>query len=378
MAQGLSGQGQLLPPPQALYPASLVNAPSIPATNTITLAPGQAIPVPPSGAGEYIVEPGGFAIMQWFDPVTLSWRGFNTSRGPGFRVASDGFNIRVFNPLGCPVAAIVTTLGTAGSYAQSSTTVAPSSGNSTWQAIIGGAINPTITSTFGSLTSGIGYGVAPLVFIPSPPPPGVSASAIAVISASGSSVTSLTVVNQGAGYPSAPPLLFLPNPFDPNVASGTYTTPAVATVALEYAGRLTAVLCTNSGVSLSAMPSLTITGAGASATATVVPMWTVNSGSTTITAGGGNATAGIVMSAGGQPIATAVMTNPATELTGAIPRQYVGTAGPTGTLASIAATDSGLFFGSPTMVLAGTLPTTVTSITPTLGTVNATIILQPT
>ena len=96
-----------------------------------------------------------------------------------------------------------------------------------------GAINPTITSTFNSATGGVGYGVAPLVFIPSPPPPGVAASAIAYLSTS--SVVSIGVTNQGAGYPVAPPLLYLPNPTDPNYLSGTYTTPAVATVGLEYA-----------------------------------------------------------------------------------------------------------------------------------------------
>ena len=371
--QGLSGPGQNLPPPQPMYPAQLTNAPNIPATNTITLAPGQALPIPPSPTGGWVVRPGAFVVIQFFDPVTLTWRGFNTSRGDPMRLASDGFNYRVANMTGCPVSAIVTTLGTAGSYFQSNTSVAPGVGNSTWQAIVGGAINPTITSTFNSATGGVGYGVAPLVFIPSPPPPGVAASAIAYLSTS--SVVSIGVTNQGAGYPVAPPLLFLPNPTDPNYLSGTYTTPAVATVGLEYAGRLTAVLCTNNGVPVSTMPSLAISGSGASAAATVVPMWTV--ASTTLTAGGGNLTSGVVISGGGTAAGTPVMTNPATELNTAIPRQFVGLAGPTGTLASIAATDSGLFFGTPTLVLAGTLATTVTSITPTMGSTPDTVIFQP-
>lgn len=377
MPQLFGASGLNLPPPQAPYPNNIVGGANFPATNTVTLAPGQALPIPPSPTnGGWVIDPGPFGLLQYFDPVTLTWRGFNTALPKNTRVPSDGFNFRVFNPLGTPVAAIVTTLGTAGSYAQSNTSATPSTGNSTWQAIVGGAINPTITSTFGSATGGVGYGIAPIVMIPAPPPPGVPASAIAVLSTA--SVSSLTVINQGAGYPSAPPITFLPSPYDPNVANGTYTTAAIATVALEWAGRLTAVLCTNSGVALSAMPSLTISGGGASAAATVVPMWTINSGSTTITAGGGNSTPGIVISAGGTAAGTAVTTNPATELTAAIPRQYVGTAGPTGTLASIAATDSGMFFGTPTMVLAGTLPTTVTSITPTLGTANTTVIMQPT
>lgn len=377
MSQGLAGPGQLLPPPQVPYPGNLFNAPLVAGTNTITLAPGQALPIPPSPQGGWVVQPGGLAVVQYYDPVTLTWRGFNTSRGNPVRVASDGFNVRVANMTSCPVAAIVTTLGTAGSYAQSNTSVTPSAGNSQWQAIVGGAINPTITSTFGSATSGVGYGIAPLVFIPAPPPPGVPASAIAYLSTS--SVASIGVINQGAGYPSAPPLMFLPSPYDPNYLNGTYTTAAVATVALEYAGRLTAVLCTNSGVPLATMPSLAISGGGASAAATVVPMWTVSS--TSISPGGGYVAGNGVFGAGGGAAGTAVMTNPATELTAAIPRQFNGVAGPTGTLASIAGTDTGLYFGTPFLLIlsqSATAPTTLASITATMGGGNDTVIFQPT
>jgi hypothetical protein len=381
MSQGLGGPGQLLPPPSFPYPVTIVNAPVVPNTNKNTLAAGQALPIPPSPVGGWVATPAAYGFVQYFDPVTLIWTGFNTSRGYPQRYASDGFNFRIANVTGCPVAAIVTAGGTANSYFQSNTSIAPSVGSSVWQAIVGGAVSTTITSTFNSATAGIGYGIPPIAFIPSPPPPGVPATAVAVLTASTTSVASLTVTNQGAGYPTVPTVLFLPDPFDPNYLNGTYTTAAVATLQLTGAGRLTAALCTNNGWATGAtMPSLTVSGSGASATATVVPCWTIASTSVAAAGGGYSVGGAGFVTAGGQAAGTPAWTNPASELTGAIPRQaqaavvFAGT-----TLSSITLIDSGLFFGTPTTFLAGGfIATTVSSIVPTMGSANETIVMQPT
>src|SRR5215469_4805740 len=156
MAQGLSGPGQNLPSPQALYPASLYNAPYTAATNRVTLGPGQAWAIPPNPyGGGMVVSSGPYGVLEWFNPVQLTWDGLNPALEPTRRVASDGFNFRVANMTGCPVAAIVTNSGTA-TYAQGTTSVTASAGGSTWQAIVGGLVNTTVASVT-SVVAGGGY-----------------------------------------------------------------------------------------------------------------------------------------------------------------------------------------------------------------------------
>jgi hypothetical protein len=373
MAQGLAGPGQNLPPPQALYPSYLANVTFQPATNAVTLSPGQALPVPANPTGGTMVNAGSYGFLQWFNPVTLSWEGFNTGLVGSRRATSDGFNYRVANMTGCPVAAIVTNSGTA-TYVEATTSVTPSTGGSTWNAIVGGLVNTTVASVT-SIVAGGGYTIAPLCFIPSPPPPGYAATAVASISSN--SVSTITMVNQGAGYPSAPPLLMLPSPYDPNFIAGSVTYSSVTSLALTGAGLLSGVICINSGTAVATMPSLAITGAGSGAVATVVPVFSI--ASTSIAAIGAGFAAGQngVQSFGGIPTATATWRNPLGELTAPIPRAAQGTATLTGTtITSIVPVDSGLFFGTPTvMVLGGT---TLASIVPTMGGVNTTVYIQPT
>ena len=119
----------------------------------------------------------------------------------------DGFTRRVANLTGCPVAAVVTTAGT--TYTKSGTTITAAAGNSTWQPIIGGLLTLTTVSVAGS-----GYKVPPLCIIPAPAPgTGVQATAVAAISSG--TVSTITVTNQGAGYPSGLTVTLLPNPTDP-------------------------------------------------------------------------------------------------------------------------------------------------------------------
>ena len=375
MAQGLGGQGLNLPAPQALYPSYLGNTPYQPATNIVTLGPGQSMPIPPSPTGGMIVNTGPYGFRQWFNPVTLTWDGFNTGLTGSLRTPSDGVNFRVANMTSCPVAAIVTNSGTA-TYVQSTTSVTAASGGSTWQAIVGGVINTT-TSSVTSIVAGGGYSIAPICFIPSPPPPGVPATAVASISSN--SVSTITMVNQGAGYPSAPPLLMLPVPFDPNFIAGSVTYSSVTSLGLTGTGLLGAVLCTGNGTPVAAMPSLAVTGAGSGALATVVPVWSI--ASTSIAAAGGGYVAGqsAIQSFGGVPTATPAWRNPAAEMSSPIPRAATGTTTLTGTtITSVVPIDSGLFFGTPTVLVLGSIATTLASIVPTLGGVNTTVHIQPT
>lgn len=362
----LTGPGVGTPYPQSLYPANLYQGELVPSGNELTLPPGTQIPIP---RGRYWVGLGAYAQLQYFDPVTAIWRSFSTSRTGPLVVDSDGFNMRVANNTAVPIGAIVTNGGT--NYVQATTTVTPASGTSTWQAIVGGRVNTTVSIS----ASGAGYGVPPLVFIPAPPSPGVQATANAVITSG--TLTSITVTNQGAGYTTAPPLSIYPNPTDPNFLAGSTITPATAVAALIGTGNISAILLTNPGVSLGAnvVPSLTIGGAGASGAATVVPQWTLQG--ITVAAAGGGFTAPVELSTvGGTPSGTPAYTNPAVEHTGYIPRKASALVGLTGTGLSTSLTiyDGGLFAGVPAgLYLTDGIVTTVSSVTFALGGTTTTV-----
>lgn len=370
MAGPISGPGIGLSLPQSLYPANLYNGVLQPPGNHITLAPGQGLPIP---RGNYWVDIGAYAVMQYLDPVTTAWRSFTSSRpGPQLVTGSDGFNFRAFNPTGTAAGSIVTNGGSG--YAQGSTTVTPSAGNSTWQPVVGGRLNTTISIT----AAGGGYTIPPIVMIPPPPPPGYGATAIAVLSSG--TVSSITVVNQGAGYgTTAPAIAIYPNPTDPAFLSGGITSNATATATVVGAGQLSAVICTNPGSSFATVPSLTIAGAGTSAAATIVPIFTLASAS--ITSGGvAYTTAAAITTVGGVPSATPAYTNPAYELTGYIPRQaQIGIAAAGGgTITTIGTIiDGGMFAGTPTAVVFGGAPTTPATIALVVGSTNATVTLTP-
>jgi len=261
MPQILAGPGVYLPTPQALYPANLGFSPYTAATNRISLGPAQAITIP---AGQWIASvTGTISALQWFDPVRLEWVNL---LGPGAAwqttVGSDGFNFRVVNLSDSWYTGIVTGAGSA--YVQATTTVTAGTGNSTWQPIVGGALG-----TFTVGTAGSGYAKPPLVFLPSPPAPGVAATATAAISAG--AVSAITIRTAGAGYPVAPAVVIVTDPTDPNLLAGVAITPAAATVALTGAGTVTALLLINAGTLLTTAPTLTVNGAGTSATATTSP-----------------------------------------------------------------------------------------------------------
>ncbi len=361
----LSGPGVGLPVPQGLYPASLLNGELQPSTNYLTLAPGQAIPLP---RGTWWVQ--GTALVQNLDPISGTWRNHGSALAPGRVVTSDGFDTRVANLTGCAVAATVTTGGT--NYVQATTTVTPSAGNSTWQAVVGGRVaTPSISA------AGAGYGVTPLVFFDAPPNPGVQATGVAVMA--NGTISSITMIDVGAGYQIAPKIAIYPSPFDPNYLAGSAITPATAVSTLTGAGNLSAVLCTNSGAPFTSLPTLTIAGAGASAVASIIQLTTLLSASITSGGAGFNSTAFLTTS-GGIPSYTEAYTNPSIELTGFIPRAAVAALTLTGTTISALGTivDGGLFAGTPTgaVLQNGAAATTPATIALTFGGANQTVQMQ--
>lgn len=366
MQNNIAGPGLGLPLPANLYPSSLLNgAPFGENTNMFTLAAGQAMQVP---AGTWFIDRGKFGLLQWFDPQTGIWKTFSSAREQSSVVQSDGFNIRIANLTGCPIAAVVTNGGS--NYTQAGTTVVPGAGNSTWLPIIGGAVSTTVSIT----AAGSGYGMAPIVFIPAPPAGlGVQATAYAIIS--GGSITTITVTNQGAGYVTAPVPVILPNPADPNFATLTSGT---AKTTLTGAGAITAVLCTNPGVAGTAAPSLTVSGPGTSGAATSVWMNTITATSIT-TAGAGISSNSKLTTVGGITAATPTWTNPAIELNTYLPRPAdIGLTIAAGAITTIGPLyDSGLYTGTPTpIVINNGITTTAPTIALTLGGTQETVIMQ--
>lgn len=275
MAQIIAGPGLLLPYPQALYPASLYNSPYTAPTNTVELGAGNAINLP---AGQWYCMGGTSSAPQFLDPVSQQWRNmFAPGTAWGVTLKSDGFNLRIANTTDTAYAnyntngGIVTAAGSG--YVQATTAITVSAGNSTWQPVVGGKLG-----SFTVASGGSGYTVPPLVFIPAPPYPGVCATAHSTLSAG--AVSSVTLDQAGAGYLTAPPVILIPSPLEP--ASSNIVNASV-TVVLAGAGTLTAVLLINFGTPQTSAPTLTVTGAGSSATATTNPSTVTSAASDIIT-----------------------------------------------------------------------------------------------
>jgi hypothetical protein len=367
MAQSIiNGQGGGLPYPQALYPANPnpSNTPYTLSTNAVTLSPGSYFVFP---AGKWTVQGGPYSVLQVLDPVTGIWRSIYSNLETPQQIQSDGFNYRVANLTGCVVGVQVTNAGSG--YTQSTVTVTPSAGNSTYQAIVGGTIG-----AINVIAGGTNYTVAPTVIISAPPSPGVQATAYATLNTN--VVSTITLVNQGAGYTTAPTVTIIPSPLDPNYST---ITAATATAALTGTGKITAILVTNPGQALATAPTLTIAG-GTSGAAT--PLWLQTTTAISATTGGtGSGTAMQITSIGGNTTATSAWNNPITELTGFIPRalQAFPTVSAGVLKTPITVVDGGLFVTTPTAIVnvtGGVISATAPVATPVLGSVTDTVYIQ--
>lgn len=307
MTQRINGPGNGLPYPQGLYPSELYNSPPDAPTNRIALAPGDTLPIP---AGDWFINLGQYNVLQFLDPVTGLWSlGPNAAWNGGHQfVVSDGFNVRVANLTGCPINSSITAYGSG--YAQATTVITPTPGNSTWLPIVGGQL------TVGSfLARGAGYGVAPEVFIPAPPPSstnsngvgGIPASAYAVIA--NGTVSTISFTNPGAGYPSAVTCVLIPSPTDPNLSAGV--TNATVLFSVTGSGSLTGAVCTNNGAPL-ANPNqftLTVTGAGTGATVVGNVLQTVTNATVSTVGAGYGTTAALLTTVGGVPATGTIANN---------------------------------------------------------------------
>lgn len=319
MTGPLSGPGVGLQIPQNLYPSELFQAPLDYPTNQITLAAGDAVPIP---RGDWLVSLGSYCVLQFLDPVTNVWTiAASASYQSGMiALSSDGFNYRVANMTGCPVGGLVNAYGSA--YVQATTSIAVTGGGgSTWQPIVGGQLTMT-TATIVTANAGAGYGVAPMAFLPSPPPGQNNPNGVGGVQASGfctiasGTVSGFSFTNPGAGYVAGTTytVVALPNPTDPNINSGI--TLATLAFSVTGAGSITAALCTNPGAPLATPNNITLTvsGAGTNGTVSAIMCQTcvtasVIGGSTIV-----GATGAVVTTSGGYPQSA----GPATPITGTI------------------------------------------------------------
>jgi hypothetical protein len=321
----------------------------------ISLPGGAYSYLPP---GNYLITLGGQTILQWWDPVQWSWRNMSTAGAPTFAMAVDGYNWRIINMSGVVQGASITTPGTVGTNGigptQTGCTVtiaAPASGiQAKGYAIIGGAVG-TAGGTATVTQAGSGFVTPPTILIDPPPPGGIQATAVAALTAGGA-ITSVTMVNPGAGYTSVPnfyvvpqfldypgslalpytvPATGLPAPYFPpglitnlppqNWASGL--TPASGTTgalitgpALAGSATLTGLVVTDygSGYLASAIPAITFANGPTSAAATAI----LSTALLTLTGGSGTAytvgnawvsSLGLLTPATAPPITTAFYNN---------------------------------------------------------------------
>lgn len=336
----------------------------------------------PSGAsqfvprGQYMVQLGPYSVLQMKDPITGAWRLIDTAGPHTQLISSDGFNYRLINLSGCAVGALITNAGTGYTSAP---TVTPSAGSSTWQAIVGGSINTTVVVTAG----GTLYTQQPFLKVSRPPPGGVQAAAVAVLTAG--AISSVVVTNAGAGYTTAPTIEVIPDPRDTTGSGAILTVNAT----LAGSGTITAILNTDPGTVLTAVPTLAFSGGGGSAAAATAIMCfaltAVTSGANG--AGYGNAQPIALITSGGIVAGTSAVTNPELDKGIFVPRQAsvsaVSSAAGTFTATEASAAvvnDPGRFQAVPSVhAIAGGsgLATTVTQATAVVGGATDTSYLYP-
>ena len=333
-------------------------------TNVVTLVSGQTQIISP--AGWYMVNTGLYTVVQQYDPITGIWRniGNGDHEGGVKYIYSDGVNYRLANQTGCLVGALLTN---AGSGYTSAPTVTASAGSSIWRAVVGGAVNTTITVTNG----GTNYTYPPQVEFSAPPAGGVQATGYATLT--GSAVSSVTVTNQGAGYASAPTIVFS-NDSREGVNGVTQGYNAAATCTLTGAGTVTAVLCIDHGQGgQTSLPTLSFGGGGgSSAAATGIMCWSITAYAAGTAGTGLSGSVAQITAEDAFPTTTAAYTNPYTQsglvrTRNANIKAPISSGGITATGAVIY--DGGIYTSSPTPIVNATasVVTAAPVVTFTLG-----------
>jgi hypothetical protein len=297
-------------------------------------------------SGQFLLQLGQYTNLQQYDQGTNNWQCVQVSIYAQTTISSDGTNYRVVNSTGCPVGAVITNAGSGGTngfygYAQGpgdSTqpatalgaaitiqsgivatgnaifTITPSAGGGLWNAIVGGAINSTISfsgtvfnGNFASANSGAGQSLGgfgqgsaaggitasggtlwtkPPILVFSPPAnqgqqPYILPTAVCTIS--GGIINAITVIDQGAGLMGLPGIVAVPQPGDVTGGGAVlgWLFGATGTAGLGAgtgSGSVLAMWPAYYGTALTAVPTFTYGGTSNPApTATAIMNWTVTS-----------------------------------------------------------------------------------------------------
>ena len=303
-------------------------------------------------SGQYVVDLGQYSVLQVYDQTANYWRNVNTYPNRMVTISADGFNYRIANTTGCPIGAVITNAGSGltngfygyaqfgsgqggaisiagGVVTQGNTvfTITPSAGGSLWNAIIGGAVNTTISysgtvyngnlgvnGTFGASTGGVtasagtGYTRPPVIVFTPPTNQGQQPCILptATCTISGGAINGITVTNQGAGLLGLPGIVVIPQPGD-TVGGGAVIGWLTGNAGQVGSGTLLAMWPAYYGTAVTAVPTFTFSPASTVA-ATAVMNFTVT-GITNTTAGVGYGGAAAFFQ-GGAVAGTPANTNP--------------------------------------------------------------------
>lgn len=367
---------------QQLYPPGLAQTlTSLAYQNRVSLPPGGDIIIPP---GTWLIAPLFNSQLQILDPVTQTWEPYIAAPGLNTNyVESDGVNFRIINPTGFPIGAVTNASGTGYTSAPVIASAAPS--GSLWTAIVGGGISSLSCPSTVASASGLGYSVPPILCIAPPPSPGVQATAVCAIS--GGTISTLSIINPGAGYsPTSPPVVIaIPQGSDVNFGTGSTTSTVNASIVagVSYAGNITAVLMTNEGSQpASVPPALSFSGGGGSGAAATAILAQVVTAIAVTSGGTGFPASGVILSAGGSLYTQTsgqgtIANNPSiTNNLLAVPRPFVAMSvqGSSTGVQPGSVIDNGLFTAPP--VLYAVPNGTGFFATPTMGSINDTVFLQ--
>lgn len=294
--------------------------------------------------GQYVVEMGQYTNLQVFDAGLQYWRNVNVTPYGQVTISSDGTNFRLANTTGTPIGGLITVAGSGGTNgwygylngvaytAQNGAftigntvfTITPSAGSSLWNAIVGGAINTTISfsgtvfqnSVFGGTgtalvgSAGSNYTRPPLIVFAPPPNQGQQPYILptAICTISGGAINSVTVLQQGAGLLGLPQITVVPQLGD-TTGGGALLGWISANSSQVGSGTLTAIYPAYGGAAVTTAPTFTYSGTSNPApTVTAIMNFTVT-GFTQTTAGVGYVAAGGVFQ-GGIVAGSAAYTNP--------------------------------------------------------------------
>lgn len=251
-------------------------------------------------AGEGLVNVGAASALEMYDPNAQRWRTLIPASG-GVYGSFDGTNQRLHNLTGCVTSTTISNAGSGMTNGIGATATGVSVGiaasdttggiTATAFAIVGGSVAaPTIT------TAGSGFLTPPLVVIDPPPLGGIQATAVAALTAAGA-ITSITMVNVGAGYAASPQFWLIPQPSpypggpSGGVTAGTLPPPGLVnpanavpgnqntdstngalltSIALTGSGTLTGLIMVRDGTGYTtASPAVTFTGGAGGVAASV-------------------------------------------------------------------------------------------------------------